>query len=330
MKIAIIGSGSWATALAHVFAKNDHTCLLVGRDENAFDNQRHINVRYFPDIVLNERISYTTSLKEGLKGAEMVLFCIPSSAMRLMAKEVSKFLDHKVMILSATKGLDAKTFEPLSNVLKEELPKEYVEGVVSIIGPSFANEVIHDKVTAIVAVSSDEKEAIKVQKAFSCDTFRIYTNDDEIGCQIGAALKNVLAIAGGAIYGLGEGENAKAALVTRGLHEIIRLGSALGGKVETFYGLTGIGDLLLTCSSPQSRNFYLGMQIGQKDDAQDVLKENKKTVEGVLTCKYAKALADKLSISMPILNGVYSVLFEGQKPSQMVHETMVRKLKSEH
>ncbi|MCR4698571.1 MAG: NAD(P)-dependent glycerol-3-phosphate dehydrogenase [Bacilli bacterium] len=330
MKIAIIGSGSWATALAHVFAKSEHECVLIGRDLTSFDNQRHINVRYFPDIVLNERISFTTDMKSGLKDSDMILFCIPSSVMRSKAKEVASLLDHKVMILSATKGLDCDTFEPLSNVLKEELPKQYVEGVVSIIGPSFAEEVIQDKVTAIVAVSSNEEAAIKVQKAFSCETFRIYTNDDEIGCQIGAALKNVIAIAGGAIYGLGEGENAKAALVTRGLHEIIRLGVALGGKVETFYGLTGIGDLLLTCSSPKSRNFYLGLQIGQKDDSNDVLKANKKTVEGVVTCKYAKALADKLGISMPILNGVYSVLFEGQKPSQMVHETMVRKLKSEH
>ncbi len=330
MKIAIIGSGSWATALAHVFCKNEHECVLIGRDSTSFDNQRHINVRYFPDIVLNERITFTTDMKEGLKQSDMILFCIPSSVMRQKAKEVALLLDHKVMILSATKGLDPTNFEPLSNVLKEELPASYVEGVVSIIGPSFAEEVIQDKVTAIVAVSNDEQAAIKVQQAFSCETFRIYTNDDEIGCQIGAALKNVIAIAGGAIYGLGEGENAKAALVTRGLHEIIRLGTALGGRVETFYGLTGIGDLLLTCSSPKSRNFYLGLQIGKNDNANDVLKANKKTVEGVVTCKYAKALADKKGISMPILTSVYKVLFEGEKPSVSVRETMVRRLKSEH
>ena len=329
MNITILGAGSWATALAHVFSINSHSITLVGRDPMLFDVEKNINKGYFPDIILSSNIKYTTDLKSALKTAEMVLFCIPSEAFRLKAKEVAAMLDHEVYILNATKGLDSQTFKPLTTVLEEELPSSLVKGIISLVGPSFAEEVIHDKVTAICAVSKDERNAQIVQKAFSHATFRIYTNTDEIGCQIGAALKNVIAIASGAIAGLGEGENAKAALVTRGLQEIIRLGVHLGGKKETFYGLTGIGDLLLTCSSMKSRNFKLGYEIGVKDDASLVLKENKMTVEGVVTCRFASCLAKQHNINMPIVSGVYEVLFNNVKPSIITHSSMLRSLKHE-
>lgn len=328
MKIAIIGSGAWATALAHVMSKKGHDALLIGRDENSYDRIHNVNSRYFPNIVLNSRISFTTDLKEGIKYADGILFCVPSSCYREKAREVASYLDHDVFVLSASKGFDSLTYEPLLDVLREEI-LNHSKGFVSLLGPSFANEVIKDKVTTICAVSREKEVSSFIQKEISSSTFRIYTNEDEIGCQVGSSLKNVIAIAGGAIYGLGEGENAKAGLVTRGLSEVIRLGVALGGKAETFFGLTGIGDLLLTCSSLQSRNYSLGYEIGKADDAISVLKKNKSTVEGVSTCKYAFELSKKYSIDMPIVQSVYKVLFLGEKPSRCLKETMSRQLKSE-
>ena len=329
MKISIFGCGSWATALAHVFSLNGHQVSLYGRNADAFDNEKHINLKYFPDIRLSSLISYTTSLSDSLDHADMILFCVPSIAMREMARKVNALLDHEVMILSAAKGFDPETLEPLSYVLKEELDGRYVKGIVSLIGPSFATEVIHDKVTTICAVSSDVEASKEVQNCFSNNQFRIYTNDDEIGSQCAAALKNVIAIAGGAIYGLGEGENAKAGLVTRGIQEMIRFGVAIGGRKETFMGLTGVGDLLLTCSSMSSRNYSLGYEIGKHDDASVVLKNNTKTCEGVATCKYAYDLALKKKIDMPIVSSVYRVLYLNERPSLCLKDTMMRKLKSE-
>ena len=201
MKVSILGSGAWATALAHVFAINGHDIVLIGRNQNNFDVERNINIKYFPDIVLSRKISFTTDLKEGMRCSDVILFCLPSDSFRKKAQEVAIVLDHDVVIVNATKGLDSTSFKPLSTVLEEELPKNYVKGIVSLLGPSFAEEVIQNKVTAICAVSKNEEKAKLIQNAFSNSTLRIYTNDDEIGCQIGAALKNVIAIASGAIAG---------------------------------------------------------------------------------------------------------------------------------
>lgn len=330
MKIAIIGSGAWATALAHVFASNSHHSVLIGRDEKSFDSIRNINLKYFPDIPLSPFVSFTSDLSQGLKDADAVLFCVPSKVYREKAKEVSLALDHPVIVLSAAKGLDPESFRPLSFLLEDELPKRYVKGIVSLIGPSFAEEVIQDKITTICAVGRDESLNRQVQKAFSSSYFRIYTNQDEVGAQIGAALKNVIAIAGGCISGLHEGENAKAGLVTRGLAEVIRFGVALGGKAETFFGLTGIGDLLLTCSSMKSRNYSLGYEIGSLDDATKALSMYQATAEGVATCKYAYLLAKKMGIDMPIVSSVYQVLYQGGRPSLVLKRTMARSLKDEN
>lgn len=330
MKIAVIGSGAWATALAHAFSTNSHQVVLVGRDEKSYDSVRNVNLKYFPDFVLSPFVSFSTKLDSSLRDADAILFCVPSKAYREKAREVALLLDHPVTILSAAKGLDPESFRPLSFLLEEELPKRYVKGIVSLIGPSFASEVMEDKITTICAVGRDEAINREIQKAFSTPCFRIYTNQDEIGAQIGAALKNVIAIAGGCISGLKEGENAKAGLVTRGLAEVIRFGVALGGKAETFFGLTGIGDLLLTCSSMKSRNYSLGYQIGLEDDASKVLSRNEATVEGVIACKYAYLLSKKMDIDMPIVHSVYQVLYEGGRPSLVLKETMARSLKAEN
>ncbi len=329
MKIAILGNGAWATALAHVFSYHDHRIEMFCRDASSFDEEKHINRKYFPSIVLSEKIHFTLSLEECVTNADVVLFCIPSVAYREMAKKVNPFLKEHVLILSAAKGFDPLTLEPLGNVLKEELDQKKVTGVVSLIGPSFADEVILDKVTTICAVSKNLEAAKKAQVLFSTPTFRIYTNQDEISSQCAAALKNVIAIASGAIYGLGEGENAKAGLVTRGLKEMVRFGLSMGGNEQTFYGLTGIGDLLLTCSSMQSRNFSFGYALGKMDDAKKMMEENKKTVEGINTAKIAYEYALRHHLDMPIVSAVYKVCYQYEKPSVCLSMTMARELKSE-
>lgn len=329
MKLTIIGSGNWATALAHAFSKNIDEIYLLSRSESTFDNARHINLKYFPDVILNSNIRFTTSYKEAIDDADIILFCVPSSVYAQTAKNVGKYINNDVSIISASKGLEGSSFGLLSDVLRKNLPSKKIKGVVSLIGPSFANEVILDKVTAVTASSRDIEVAKEIQKLLSTPTFRIYTNDDEIGCQICSALKNVIAIASGAIAGLNQGENAKAALVTRGLVEMIRFGSHFNAKKETFYGLTGIGDLLLTCSSKNSRNFYLGYQIGLLDDADTVLSKNEMTCEGVITSKYAYDIAKSNDISMPIIESVYQVLYEHIKPSKCISSMMQRSLKAE-
>lgn len=330
MKITIIGSGTWATALANVFAYSHHQVLIVARDSSSFDNNKHINIKYFPNKILNENITFTTSLKDSLSDCDAILLCVPSKIFRAKLTEINHHLNHKVIFLNATKGLDENTFTPLSNVIKEIIPKEKRSMLVSLLGPSFASEVIENKLTAISAVSSSIDDAKYIQQQFSTPYFRIYSNDDEIGSQVSAALKNVIAIASGIVYGLGEGENAKAALVTRGLQEIIRYGQFFNCKTSTFYGLTGIGDLLLTCSSTKSRNFYIGTLIGKNNSAKEVLTNNTLTVEGVSTCKYAKFLADKHDIYAPVINGLYSVLFLDEKPSVVIEKIMLNSLKSEN
>ncbi len=329
MKIAILGNGAWATALAHVFSYHDYQIEMFCRDASSFDEEKHINLKYFPSIVLSPKIHFTISLEECVKDAQIILFCIPSIAYRAMARKVNPFLRENVLILSAAKGFDPETLEPLGNVLKEELDQKKVSGVVSLIGPSFADEVILNKVTTLCAVSHDLESAKKAQVLFSTPTFRIYTNQDEISSQCAAALKNVIAIASGAIYGLGEGENAKAGLVTRGLKEMVRFGLSMGGQEQTFYGLTGIGDLLLTCSSMQSRNFSFGYALGKMDDAKKMMEENKKTVEGIHTAKIAYEYALRHHLDMPIVSSVYKVCYKFEKPSICLRKTMARELKSE-
>ena len=330
MKITVLGAGSWGTALGRVLALKGNEVVFY--DHNPIKesiNTSHINVEFYPDIILPSNMSFEGDLSKALTGAKLVLFAVPSRFYRETAKTVSALLTEKVHIVSVAKGFDPQSFERLSCVLREEIPAEKRYPIVTLIGPSYAEEVIRDLLTCVTAVSLDEKEAKFIQDLFSNETFRVYTNTDEIGAEVCAAMKNVLAIAAGIVIGLGQGENARASLVTRGLKEIMRLGLSLGGKKETFYGLTGIGDLMLTCNSMKSRNFTLGFQIGCSNNAKRVLEDNKKTVEGILTCKYATSLCKSLRVEMPITEAIYKVLFENAVPSIATVELMKRELKSE-
>lgn len=330
-KVTVLGAGAWGTAVGRLFALSGADVVFYGLEkENESINERHVNYFFFPDVVLPINCTYTTDFEKALDGTECLVFAVPSKAYRSVSHLVSKSLgDRKVHILSLAKGFDPTTLKRLSLVLREEIPEKNRYEIVSLLGPSYAEEVIHDQWTCISAISPDPEEGLLFQKVLSTPSFRVYTSCDEVGSEVAAALKNVIAIAAGILAGLGGGENAKAALVTRGNAEIMRLGLSLGAKVETFLGLSGIGDLMLTCNSMKSRNFSLGYEIGKQNDAKKVLEKNSKTVEGVYTSKYVTQLCGKMHVDMPVTKAVYEVLFEGHKPSEKVDELMQRELKSE-
>lgn len=330
MKATILGSGAWGTALAHVLSRKVEDVVLYDRDP-CYDaiNTEHRNPHFYSDVVLSERIHFSNDIERVLTDADILVFAIPSRAYRTLARTVSAGLTRKVHILSLAKGFDPETHERLSEVLRKEIPEEKRHPIVSLLGPSYAEEVIHDHLTCLSAISLSEAEAQYFQELLSSGNFRVYTNTDEVGSEIAAALKNVLAIAAGILSGLGEGENARAALITRGNAEIMRFGMAHGARMETFLGLSGIGDLMLTCNSMKSRNFSLGYEIGKADDAQKVLENNQKTVEGVYTSKYVTEIARREGIELPIAQAVYEVLFLGERPTQKASSLMLRELKSE-
>lgn len=329
MKIAILGSGAWGSALSYVLSQNGNEVFLYTRNASTLEYNDKGVYEAFPEAKLPETVKYTDSMKEALNEAEIVVFSVPSKSYRSVAKTVNSFLDRKVHIVSTAKGFDPETKERLSSVLREEIEEKKRYPIVTLIGPSFASEVIKGLFTCLSAVSLEEEEAKFIQRVFSNEKTRVYALTDEIGAECAAALKNVLAIASGILTGMKQGENARAALVTRGIAEIKRFSMALGGKESTFLGLTGVGDLMLTCSSITSRNFALGYQIGLLDDPQKALAENKKTTEGVRSTEYALTIAKKLGVEMPIATALYDVLFSYKKPSEIVPSLMLRTLKNE-
>lgn len=330
MKTAVIGSGSWGTALAQVLADNKQPVALIGVDENEIKdiNENHKNSKYFPHTDLNPDLKATDSYDE-IKDADVVLLAVPSAAIESVAAKAAQHLDHPAIFVNVAKGFNPKTDERLSEVIRRVVPANKLSSVVSLIGPSHAEEVVERQLTSIDAVSQSEQDAQAVQKLFSNNYLRIYTGTDEIGSELGAAVKNVMAIASGIINGLGYKDNTRAALITRGLQEMIRFGTHFGGKPKTFVGLTGVGDLIVTCSSENSRNFQAGKQIGQENDVRHFLDTNTKTVEGIRTAKVVHDLAQKENIDMPICDEVYQILYEGKEPKDCANDLMLRDLKKE-
>ena len=328
MKIAVIGSGSWSTALSQVLVDNGHDVIIYGIAKEEIDdiNINHRNSKFF-DRDIHPDIKATLDLSV-VKDAEIILLGVPVLAQESVLRQVDAILDKPVTFINVAKGFHPETKKRLSEEIKA-IMGDKARHVVSLIGPSHAEEVIERKLTLVNSVCEDEEEAKKIQALFANDYFRVYTNTDVIGAEIAAALKNIMAIASGALSGLGQGDNAKAALMTRGLAEITRFGLACGGKLETFLGLNGVGDLIVTCSSLHSRNYQAGLAIGKADDATVFLATNQKTTEGINTTKTVYNLAKELSIDMPITNEVYAVLFEGKRPSIAIGNLMRRPLRSE-
>ncbi len=330
MKTAVIGSGSWGTALAQVLADNHQPVELIGVvDEEINDiNENHENSKYFPGVKLNPDLKATKDW-DAIKGADVVLLAVPTQAIESVAKKAAEYIDHPVIFVNVSKGFNPGSDERMSEVIRRVVPADKLSSVVSLIGPSHAEEVVVRLLTSIDAVSLNEEDAQTIQKLFSNNYLRIYTGNDEIGSELGAAVKNVMAISSGIIAGLGYKDNTRAALITRGLQEMIRFGTHFGGKAETFIGLTGIGDLIVTCSSENSRNFQAGKQIGIENDVKRFLETNKKTTEGIRTAKVVHDLAAKENIDMPICEEVYQILYEGKEPKMCARDLMLRDLKKE-
>lgn len=331
MKVGFIGSGAWATALANVVTDNGHEAIVYGISKEEIDdiNKHHRNSKYFSKASLNKNIKGTMFIEDAVEDSDIIVIAVPSSQIRNVLAKIKNYIINNPIILNVSKGFDSSTHKRLSEVIKENLDDSLIKGVVTLIGPSYAEEVVVRFYTAISAVSSSMECASIIQNVFSNKYFRVYTNDDEIGAEVGAGIKNVIAIASGILEGLGYKDNSRAALITRGLAEITRYGVAIGANQKTFLGLTGIGDLFLTCSSKTSRNYSCGVEIGKNNGADEFLKNNTKTVEGIHACKIIHNAAIKMGIEMPITNAVYEVIYENKKPSEVIVELMSRSLKSE-
>ncbi|NCB33771.1 MAG: NAD(P)-dependent glycerol-3-phosphate dehydrogenase [Erysipelotrichia bacterium] len=330
MKTAVLGTGSWGTALAQVLSDNNQETVLWGiSPEQVNDiNENHRNSAYFSDLCISERLHASTDIR-CIEDCDILLLAVPSIALQETIDKAVKVIDHPVIIINVAKGFHPVTHQRLSMVIEDSVPVEKLTAVVSLIGPSHAEEVIQRMLTVINAVSEDEKHAEQIQTMFSNDYFRVYRNTDVTGAEIGVAVKNIMALASGVLTGIGQGDNARAALMTRGLAEMSRFGVAFGGKRETYLGLDGVGDLIVTCTSRHSRNFMAGYEIGKSGSAEEFLANNKKTVEGIQACKIVHEEAHKRNISMPITDEVYAVLYEGKRPDQAIQDLMNRDLKSE-
>jgi glycerol-3-phosphate dehydrogenase (NAD(P)+) len=330
MKTVVLGSGSWGTALAQVLADNGQDVLVYGimEDEVEDINTNHKNSKYFGDTPINPDVKATTDLS-AVKDADLIVLAVPSAAITETAKKAAEYLEKPAVFVNVAKGFDPHTNKRLSEAIRDAVPEEKLSSVVSLIGPSHAEEVVVRQLTSIDAVSQKEEDAKKVQNLFSNEYLRIYTGDDETGSELGAAVKNVMAIASGIIAGLGYKDNTRAALITRGLQEMIRFGTFFGGKPQTFVGLTGIGDLIVTCSSENSRNFQAGYQIGKENSVGNFLKNNTKTTEGVRTAKVVHDIAAENNLDLPICEEVYQILYEGKQPALCASDLMLRDLKKE-
>lgn len=330
MKIRILGTGSWGSALAQVLADNGQDVVMWGIDAGEVSDieENHHNAKYF-ETEISHDVHATTDIA-CVKDADVILIAVPVMALESVVTQITPILDHPVIFINVAKGFHPVTHERLSVVMERVIPQEIRKAIVSLIGPSHAEEVILRMLTSVNAVCDDEEAAKCIQELFSNGYFRVYTNTDVIGAEIGVALKNVMAIASGILEGIGQGDNARAALMTRGLAEMTRYGVAHGGKAETYLGLDGVGDLIVTCTSMHSRNFTAGLQIGKDGSAENFWKENKRTVEGVAACKVVYEQAKAEGIEMPIVNEVYAVLYENRKPEDAIANLMGRSLKAEN
>lgn len=331
MKAAVLGTGAWGTALAQVLADNGHTVYMWGIEPSQVSDirDRHTNTAYFEDLELPRNITATEDIKEAVEDAALMVVAVPTFAVRETVRKAAPYINRGVLPISVAKGFDPQTGGFVSDAIRESLSGYMAREVVTLAGPSFAVEVVRRLPTAVVAASPSPESSILCQRAFSCSYFRVYTNDDEVGAELCGAIKNVIALASGCLEGMGYRTNTRSALITRGLAEMGRFVISQGGQYSTVYGLTGLGDLVLTCSSSESRNYQLGKKIGEAGRAEQVLKENKTTAEGVKACELLIQRARKAKVEMPICESIYKVLYEGADLKSVMEDLMSRPLRSE-
>lgn len=328
MKCAVIGAGAWGTALATLLADNGHPTVMWAYEPDVAEaiNEAHENPRFLPGVQLHPELRASADKATSVTAAELIVYATPSHVLRDVASSARAWISPTATLVVATKGIERERLALMTDVIAEEFPGH---PVVALSGPSFASEVAARQPTAIVAASTDEAAARRAQEALSSPSFRVYTHDDVIGAELAGALKNVMAVATGISDGLELGYNARAALITRGLAEIMRLGAKLGARPFTFAGLAGVGDLVLTCTGALSRNRAVGLEIGRGATLSEVLAGRETVAEGVITTESAKALAEREGVEMPIVNAVHRVLFERQPARWALVELMTRGLRGE-
>lgn len=329
-KVTVLGAGSWGTALSIVLADNGHdVSLWTHREEQAETiNTTHKNEKYL-EIMIPEKIKAFHNLEEAVRNAEVILIVIPTKAIREVCSQLNEILRHSVTIIHASKGIEPDSLKRVSEMISEEMDNYAYEDIVVLSGPSHAEEVAKRQPTTVTVTSINDENAKLTQDLFINESFRVYTSTDLIGIELGGALKNIIALGAGISDGLGYGDNAKAALLTRGLAEITRLGTSLGANPLTFLGLTGVGDLVVTCTSIHSRNWRAGHLLGSGKSLEETLGQMGMIVEGVSTTKAAYQLAEKRQIEMPITSGIYEILFHDKDPKEVVENLMSRNKREE-
>ena len=330
-RIAVIGGGSWGTALANRLAENGHDVRLWAYETDLVReiNELHTNTPFLPGITLHPELTCSNDLPETVTGRGIVLLVTPVQVMRGVLKQMTAHIAPDAVVANASKGIELETLQTISQICQELLPTSQTDRFVALSGPTFAREVAQGLLSLIVAASRNEAAAQRVQAAFSCPCLRVYTNTDVIGVELGGAVKNVIAIAAGICDGLGFGHNARAALITRGLAEMNRLGQAMGAEAATFAGLAGMGDLVLTCTGDLSRNRTVGFKLGQGMSLDQILAEMRMVAEGVKSAESVYQLANSLQVEMPIVEQTYRILHENKPAREAVTELMARDLKAE-
>lgn len=329
-KVVIIGSGSWGTALGLVLAGKGYDVTLWEYNKQQAENIQNSreNTRYLPGVKLPNNLNITSESKDLLKDVRYVIFSVPSQVLRTVIRQFSPQITEKMILVNTAKGIEVSTGMRLSEVIKDEIIGKYHKNIVILSGPTHAEEVSIGLPTTIVAAGKKDKAA-EIQELFNTKDFRVYLNEDIIGVEIGAAVKNCLAIGAGIADGIGFGDNTKAALITRGIAEMTRFGKALGADERTFSGLSGIGDLIVTCASKHSRNRYVGECLGRGQTIHEILKSMTMVAEGVPTVKAVYEQAQSLNISMPIVEATYNIIYNNADAREMVEELMKRELKEE-
>ena len=330
MNVSVIGGGAWGTTLAQALADNGHKVLIRDINPNFVDKINNTHLHPFFDVEIPSSISATLDLKKAVDHSEVLVLCVPTKAMRSVLTEISNIVSGKKIFINVSKGIEPKTSKRVSEIVDEVIKKDNLLGYVALSGPSHAEEMILRKITTLVAASKDTNLAQEVQEIFSNEKYlRVYTSSDVIGVECGGALKNAIAIVSGISSGLGLGENARAMLITRGIKEIVAIVVALGGEMETAYGLSGIGDLIVTASSMNSRNFQCGLKIGQGMSIEEALGSSVQTVEGIRAIEAGHELAVKNHLELPIIDTAYDLVMGKLTVKEALHKLMGRSLKNE-
>lgn len=329
--MAVIGAGAWGTTLARHLAEKGALVRLWAYEPQvvAAIRDKRENTLFLPGVAIPSSVTPTVSLAEAVRGVEWLIFAVPSHAARSVLRQLGPLLSVPVPLVSATKGIEEKTLKLMTQIMQDTLPPACHRSLAVLSGPSFAAEVCRGQPTAVTLAGEDDELVRRLQAWLMTPLFRVYRADDPLGVQLGGALKNVMAVAAGIVDGLGLGHNARAALITRGLAEMIRLGTAMRAHPRTFHGLSGVGDLVLTCTGPLSRNYAVGVRLGKGERLEAVLKDMRAVAEGVRTARAAKGLAARHRVEMPIVQEVCAVLFEGKPCARAVADLMERSAKAE-